>query len=117
RMSTIIRWHAIGLDLATVISRCRESILSRHLVRHSRQVSKTMPGQPIILDTLTKAVSDARDRATVGPGITVDTPPALHEMRTLAARLHAAGGRDAQALRGHKSRKMTNLYRNSRGAE
>lgn len=117
RISTSVRLDAIGLDLATVISRCRDSTLSRHLVHHSRQVSKAMPGQPIMLDTLSKAFSDARDRATERLGITLENPPTFHEMRSLAARLHAAEGRDAQILLGHKSSKMTDLYRDSRGAE
>src|SRR5690606_38096651 len=62
RISTGIRLDAIGLDLATVISRCRDSTLSRHLVHHSRQVSKAMPGQPIMLDTLSKAFSRSEER-------------------------------------------------------
>lgn len=117
RISTSVRLDAIGLDLATVIKQCRDSTLSRHLIHHSRQVSKAMPGQPIMLDTLSKAFADARDRATKRLGITLDNPPTFHEMRSLSARLHTAEGRDAQILLGHKSSKMTDLYRDSRGAE
>lgn len=93
------------------------TIESRHLIHHSRQVSKAMPGQPIMLDTISKAFADARDRAATRLGIEFDSPPTFHEMRSLAARLHAAEGRDAQVLLGHKSSKMTDLYRDSRGAE
>ena len=50
-------------------------------------------------------------------GLSYPMPPSFHEMRSLAARLHSAEGRDAQALLGHKSSKMTDLYRDSRGTE
>lgn len=117
RISTAIRLDAVGLDLATVIASCRDRVLSKHLIHHHRQVSRAMPGQPIMLDTLSKAFADARDRAAVKLGLTFDSPPTFHEMRSLAARLHAAEGRDAQSLLGHKSSKMTDLYRDSRGTE
>ena len=118
RLSTEIALQAAGLDLAGVIKRCRDRVVSKHLVHHSRTISRASAGQPIVLDTLSKAFSDARDRAAEKAGITLgDSPPTFHEQRSLAARLHAAEGRDPQALLGHKSAKMTDVYRDSRGAE
>lgn len=118
RLSVDIALQAAGLDLAGVIKRCRDRVVSKHLVHHSKTISRASAGQPIMLDTLSKAFSDARDRAAKKAGITFgDSPPTFHEQRSLAARLHAAEGRDPQALLGHKSAKMTDIYRDSRGAE
>lgn len=118
RLSTEINLQAAGLDLADTIKRCRDRVVSKHLVHHSRTISRAMPGQPIMLDTLSKAFADARDRAAAKGVITLGkSPPTFHEQRSLAARLHAAEGRDPQALLGHKSAKMTDIYRDSRGSE
>lgn len=118
RISTAVRLEAIGLDLATVIKSCRDKVLSRHLVHHKNSVGLAKAGQPIMLDTLTKAFAEARDAAAARHGLEFGaSPPTFHEMRSLAARLHAEEGRDPQRLLGHRSAKMTDLYRDSRGAE
>lgn len=118
RLSTGIRLDAIGLDLEALIKLCRDRVVSKHLVHHARTVSRAKAGQPIMLDTLSKAFAEARDAAAASGLITIgENPPTFHEQRSLAARLHAAEGRDPQALLGHKSAKMTDLYRDSRGAE
>lgn len=114
RISTKLRLESLGLELGEVIKSCRDAVVSKHLVHHSKTVSKATPGMPIVLDTLSKAFSDARDRTGIKFG---ESPPTFHEMRSLAARLHAAEGRDPQALLGHRSAAMTALYRDSRGAE
>lgn len=118
RLGLSINLQALGMDLAGTIKRCRDRVVSQHLVHHSRKVSMATPGQQIMLDTLSKVFSEARDRAAAKGVITVgENPPTFHEQRSLAARLHAAEGRDPQALLGHKSAKMTDIYRDSRGAE
>lgn len=118
RISTALRLDAVGLDLEAVIRSCRDRVVSQHLVHHIRRVSGAMPGMPIMLDTLSKAFAEARDKGAKKAGINLGkNPPSFHEMRSLAARLHAAEGRDPQMLLGHKSAKMTVLYRDSRGTE
>lgn len=118
RISTKLRLESLGLELGEVVKACRDAVVSKHLVHHSRTVSRATPGMPIMLDTLTSAFADARDRAGKKAGIEFGaSPPTFHEMRSLAARLHAAEGRDPQLLLGHKSAAMTALYRDSRGAE
>ncbi|WP_312911038.1 phage integrase Arm DNA-binding domain-containing protein [Stutzerimonas nitrititolerans] len=118
RISTKLRLESLGLELGEVVKACRDAVVSKHLVHHSRTVSRATPGMPIMLDTLSSAFSVARDRAIAKTGINLsESPPTFHEMRSLAARLHAAEGRDPQALLGHKSAAMTALYRDSRGAE
>lgn len=118
RISTALRLDALSLDLGAVIKRCRVGVLSKHLVHHHRTISRAKAGTPIMLDTISKAFADARDAAAKRHGLNLgERPPTFHEQRSLAARLHAAEGRDPQALLGHKSAKMTDLYRDSRGAE
>ncbi|MNR15183.1 hypothetical protein D3C85_1317020 [compost metagenome] len=71
-----------------------------------------------MLDTISKEFAAARDRAAEKLGLDLGaSPPTFHEQRSLAARLHEEEGRDAQRLLGHRSAKMTDLYRDSRGAE
>ncbi|MGE6320593.1 phage integrase Arm DNA-binding domain-containing protein [Pseudomonas oryzihabitans] len=118
RLSTEIRLECLGLELGEVIRSCRDRVLAKTLIHHSKRVSAAKPGDPLMLDTLSKAFAEARDRAAAKAGITFgDSPPTFHEQRSLAARLHEAEGRSAQALLGHKSSKTTAIYRDSRGAE
>jgi len=118
RLSTALRLEAIGLDLAGVIKLCRDRVVSKHLVHHSKTVSVAKAGSPIKLNTLTLAFAQARDKAAANLGIDLgEHPPSFHEMRSLAARLHAAEGRDPQKLLGHRNAAMTEMYRDGRGSE
>lgn len=103
-----------GLVLEEVISRCRTSgVVSKyllHTVRGNKKGSGLKPG------TLSKGFSTARDKTDLRwPG----TEPSLHEIRSLAARLYTDlyGKEVAQAIMGHKTAAMTDLYRDTRGAE
>lgn len=65
-----------------------------------------------------KEFSSARKRAAARLGIDLGkVPPPIHEVRSLAARLHADEGRNPQMLLDHRSAGMTDMYRDSRGAE
>lgn len=118
RISTSVTLECISLSLGEVIRRCRDRVLSKHLVHHHRTISRAKAGTPIMLDTISKEFAAARDRAAEKLGLDLGaSPPTFHEQRSLAARLHEDEGRDAQRLLGHRSAKMTDLYRDSRGAE
>jgi len=118
RLSTEISLECLDLQLGVVIRKCRDRVLSKHLVHHGRTISRAKAGDPIVLDTISKEFAAARDRAAAKHQIIFgESPPTFHEMRSLAARLHELEGRDAQRLLGHRSAKMTDLYRDSRGAE
>ena len=118
RISTGLRLEALGLELGSVIKSCRDRVVSQNLIHHARTISLAKAGQRVVLDTISKEFAAARDRAAAKLGIDFgDHPPTFHEMRSLAARLHAAEGRDPQALLGHRHAKMTDLYRDARGAE
>lgn len=118
RISTGLRLEAIGLELGSVIKSCRDRVVSQNLIHHARTISRAKAGQRVVLDTISKEFAAARDRAAAKLEIDLgDHPPTFHEMRSLAARLYAAEGRDPQALLGHRHAKMTDLYRDNRGAE
>jgi integrase len=118
RISTALRLEALDLDIATVIKRCRDRVLFKHLVHHHRTISRAKAGTPIMLDTISKAFAEAWDAAAIKHSITLGKSRlTFHEMRSLTARLHESEGRNPQRLLSHRSARMTDLYRDSRGAE
>lgn len=111
-----LRLQAVGWSVGEVVARCRDIVISKHLLHHGNHVGRAKPGDPIRLQSITGAFAEARDRT----GITWPegkTPPTFHEIRSLSARLYDEQGIDAQALLGHKSPDMTAVYRDVRGAE
>lgn len=109
-----LRLHVVGWSVGEIIARCRDNIISKHLIHHNAHTGRAKPGDPIRLQSITGAFAEARDKA----GITWPadkTPPTFHEIRSLAARLYDDQGTDAQALLGHKSPDMTAVYRDARG--
>lgn len=118
RMSTEIRLEVLGLDVASAIKRCRDQVLSQHLVHYTKPNGHIKAGYPVTPEILTRQFAKERDKAAAAYGIPLsDHPPSFHEMRSLSARLHAAEGRDPQKLLGHRTAAMTDLYRDSRGTE
>jgi len=110
-----LRQQTVGWSVGEVIARCRDNVISKHLLHHTTHTGRAKPGNPIRLQSITGAFAEARNLA----GITWPedkTPPTFHEIRSLAARLYADQGIDAQALLGHKSADMTgHLLRRARG--
>ncbi|MDN7988985.1 tyrosine-type recombinase/integrase [Burkholderia orbicola] len=107
---------AAGLTLEEVVKRCRDRVVSKHLIHFSHAISKGKPGSAVAPGTLSQAFKVARNDAKIA--VEKDrTPPTFHELRSLAARLYSEQyGKDfAQALLGHKSAAMTAVYRDSRG--
>lgn len=107
---------AAGLTLEDIVKRCRDRVVSKHLIHFSHPISNGKQGSAVAPRTLSRAFKVAR----VAARITVEkdrTPPTFHELRSLAARLYSDQyGKDfAQALLGHKSAAMTAVYRDSRG--
>ncbi len=116
RIPTSIRLQAVGWSLEEVIGRCRDDVLSRHLVHHIGHRGRAAPGDPVRPETITEAFATARDRAGVVPPAG-KTPTTLHELRSLGIRLYKLQGYDAQALAGHKDPDTTRIYTDNRGAE
>ncbi|SAJ89140.1 tyrosine-type recombinase/integrase [Burkholderia multivorans] len=109
---------AAGLTLDDVVKRCRDRVVSKHLIHFSHAISKGKPGSAVAPGTLSQAFKVARIAAEI---VTEKdrTPPTFHELRSLAARLYSEQyGKDfAQSLLGHKSAAMTAVYRDSRGQD
>jgi integrase len=118
RISTELSLECVGLNLKELVRTCRDSVVSKHLVHHGRKSTSTIAGNAVSLNAMTMGFAAARDKAAEKAGMTLGAaPPTFHEMRSLAARLHTAEGRDPQRLLGHKNAAMTELYKDGRGTE
>lgn len=117
RLPFELELKALGWTLEDVIGRCRDDVVSRWLIHHSKPRTKSKPGDQVWIDTITKGFRRARDRT----GLTWpedQEPPTFHEIRSLAARLYEKQGNvDVQALLGHSDPDTTKLYIDSRGVE
>jgi integrase len=80
--------------------------------RHIKQAGQAKVGSPVRVISLSSEFARLRDIV----GIAGDNPPTLHEVRSLAARLYTErhGKAFANALLGHKSAQMTELYLDER---
>lgn len=116
-----LRLEVLGLEVGEVIARCRDNVLSRYALHHTISVGNCRPGDPLHIDTMSKAFAKARDIVVERDGIFWDankTPPTLHEIRSLSERLYSAqGGIDTQALLGHRDPRTTSIYKDNRGSE
>lgn len=114
-----LRLNVIGWTVGQIIERCRDDVVSRHLIHHGTHAGLAKPGDKVRLATISAEFAAAREKAFPDPSTAWPdrTPPTFHEIRSLAARLFTEQGIDAQALLGHKSPNMTAIYRDVRGAE
>jgi integrase len=118
RIPLSVRIDVLGLSLEDVVKRCRDSVISKAMLHHSRHSGTVKPGDPVPKASLTRGFMLARKAAEIAwdEG---RTAPTFHELRSLAARLYTDqhGPEFAQAILGHKSANMTAMYRDVRGAE
>lgn len=108
---------AVDGDLADLISRARDAVVSPYIVhrlpekarpQHMRAGGRDHHTQ-VLPEQLTRAFADARDAAE----IVGDNPPSFHEIRSLGAALLEEKGwtrEQIQALMGHSDIEMTNDY-------
>lgn len=110
-----LRCEAIGITLAEVLSRCRDRIVSKHVIHHHHSTSQAMRGGSIRSNTLTTGFSLARDKC----GLTWEkgTAPTFHEQRSLAERLYVKQGLNTKDLLGHKNQQQTDKYHDDRGKD
>ncbi len=113
-----IRLDAAGMTIHEAVQACRDSVVSRFLIHHTRHQGKAKPGNAISDNTITDAFASARDEARVGASDPDRTPPSFHEIRSLAQRLYRKeyGAEFAQAMLGHKNAQMTAKYDDLRGS-
>ncbi|MFZ4218679.1 tyrosine-type recombinase/integrase [Enterobacter ludwigii] len=108
-----LRCDAINMTLEDVISFCRNRVVSKYLVHHSRSHRRVRVGDPVNKTTLSKTFAVLRD--LVGVKVHKDkTPPSFHEQRSLAERLYRKQGVDTQMLLGHRTAAMTEQYNDER---
>jgi integrase len=105
-------------SLESIVAQCRDRSVSRFLVHYTESRYSMKRGQAIPPTTLQKAFQSAREAAELDQP-EGSTPTTFHEIRSLSARMHAEqrGAAFAQALLGHKSASMTELYRDVRGQQ
>lgn len=114
RIPTTLRLEAVGWSLGDVIARCRNNVVSRHLLHHTTHQGKAKPGNRISVKLISEMFAECRDLAEIelAPG---KTPTTFHELRSLGGRLYEAQGYDPQALLGHKQASTTAIYLDGRG--
>ena len=100
-----------GFSLAETVGKTR-NVVSRYLIHHTKQAGQAKVGSAVRVMSLSSEFARLRDIV----GIAGDNPPTLHEVRSLAARLYTErhGKAFANALLGHKSAQMTELYLDER---
>jgi integrase len=127
RIPDSLRLEAFSLSVSDVIKRCRDGVVSRYMIHHTKHAGRAKPGDKVRAATISqefaRCVRPAKARAIADgnnnlfawkPG---STPPSFHEIRSLSARLYSIQGVDTQSLLGHKSPSMTAVYKDSRGAD
>lgn len=112
-----IRLDAIGMSIDEAIKACRDLVISKFMVHHTRSSGTYKAGAQVSADGITKAFATARDELKIVAG-DGRTPPSFHEIRSLSERLYKQqyGAEFAQAVMGHKHAKMTAEYDDLRGA-
>ena len=107
----------VGADLAALITRCRDDVVSPYLVH--RLAEKARPQgmkaaarshhTQLLPEQITREFKDAREAT----GITGSNPPTYHEICSLGGALLREQGwtlQQVQALMGHASEAMTTVY-------
>lgn len=117
KIDTGIRLDAVGMSIADAVKLCRDRIVSQHMIHQTRTTGGYKAGEKMSPTGISRAFSDARDRAKIkpAPGKSSTT---FHEIRSLSIRLYTQqyGKEFAQALAGHKTEIMTAEYADLRGS-
>lgn len=110
-----LRLDVVGLSLDDLI-RERPAILSPSLVHHAIGNGAAAPGDPVHVDRISEAFTEARRAASI-PDTDADgkDAPTFHEIRSLAKRLYVKQGNvDTRQLLGHATEQMGALYEDPR---
>lgn len=100
-----------GFSLPETVAKTR-NVVSQYLIHHVKQQGRAKVGSKIRETSIAQEFAAIRDQLGIGK----ESPPTIHEIRSLSARLYAEmhGEEFAQALLGHKSAKMAALYQDER---
>lgn len=117
KIDTRIHLGAVGMSIADAVKLCRDRIVSQYMIHQTRTTGGYKAGEKMSSAGISRAFSDARDRAAVKPAAGKE-PTTFHEIRSLSIRLYTQqyGKEFAQALAGHKTEVMTAEYADLRGS-
>lgn len=108
-----LRLDALGMTLDEALAH-RTGVVSPFYLHHVAPHSNAEPGDPVFLDRISKAFTDARKLACIPD----EAAPTFHELRSLSKRLYEKQGNvDTRVLLGHASERAANLYADPRGVE
>ncbi|CAN7606730.1 tyrosine-type recombinase/integrase [Caballeronia sp. LjRoot34] len=107
-----------GTTLGTIVARCRDRAASQYLVHFSIEGFQTKRGAQVSQKSIGNALRRARAASEYVPSEGLE-PTSFHEIRSLSARLHKEqnGADFAQAILGHSTAAMTELYTDVRGQQ
>lgn len=107
---------ALTKELADVISRCRDDIVSPFLVHRKPERKKQSQARgkehwtKVEERFLTREFKNARDAAGCYSTWTEAEQPGFHEVRALSLHLYKRAGKDGQRIAGHTTEGMTRNY-------
>ena len=112
-----LRLDVFGLSLDDIL-RERSTLISPYLVHHTIGNGAAKPGDPVHVDLISDAFTEARKAAGIPDEVEGKTAPTFHEARSLAKRLYLKQGNvDTKQLLGHATDAMGELYENARDME
>ncbi|MCG8053816.1 MAG: phage integrase Arm DNA-binding domain-containing protein [Candidatus Thiodiazotropha endolucinida] len=112
-----IRLNAIDMSIDDAIKRCRNDVISRSMIHHTKNYGNAPRGAAVHENTIsrkfTACVRALGDELTWEAG---KTPATFHEIRSLSIRLYSdeRSKEFAQALAGHKDAASTETYTDER---
>uniref|UniRef100_Q31HX1 Phage integrase n=1 Tax=Hydrogenovibrio crunogenus (strain DSM 25203 / XCL-2) TaxID=317025 RepID=Q31HX1_HYDCU len=108
-----IKLDALSMTLGDIINKCRDNVISKHLVHHTKNEGLAKKGTSCHEQTISKRFTWLVREVVDGQNL-----PTFHELRSLSARLYKAQGNiSEQKVLGHKSAKSTEIYTDARGSE
>jgi len=109
-----LRLNVFGMSLDDVVRQCRSTgVVSHYLIHQTKRVKGATLGKPIHIQQITRTFQ--LELAKLGIDWGGKRPPTFHEIRSLAARLHAEQGDvDPQQLLSHRDPKSTAIYTDGR---
>ncbi|MDE9483147.1 phage integrase Arm DNA-binding domain-containing protein [Xenorhabdus bovienii] len=110
-----LKCEKIGFTLRDVIARCRDRILSPHVLHYHHTTSQAKRGGQVSANAITAGFQKIRDETELK--WEKGTPPSFHEQRSLSERLYREQGVDTKTLLGHKNQSMTDKYHDDRGKD
>lgn len=105
--------EVMGISLEGTIRRCRDDVVSSHLLHHTKSLGNVKKGGKIYLKTISEKFAEVRSKTGLMWGDY--EPPSFHEIRSLSERLYKSQGINTQSLCGHKHARTTDEYHDARG--